>query len=74
LGGKQLKIHRAHADALHKKSPSGTVVSVSNGICVATGEGTLVLDEVQLEGRKRLPAVEFSRGSIKVGVVLGAVS
>jgi methionyl-tRNA formyltransferase len=74
LGGKQLKIHRAHADSLYRKSPPGTVVSVSNGICVATGEGTLVLDEVQLEGRKRLPAVEFSRGSIKVGVVLGAVS
>ncbi|MBP1685416.1 MAG: methionyl-tRNA formyltransferase [Deltaproteobacteria bacterium] len=73
LGTQQLKIHRAHADARTVNAPPGTVASLSAGVHVATGEGTLVLDEVQLEGRKRLPAAEFARGSIKVGVVLGGV-
>lgn len=73
LDKKQLKIHRAHADAHTADAPPGTVVSLIEGIRVATGEGTLLLDEVQLEGRKRLQAAEFARGSIKVGVVLGGV-
>jgi len=73
LAGKQLKIHRARADARPADAPPGTVVSLSDGIGVATGEGTLVLDELQLEGRKRLHAAEFARGSINVGAVLGDV-
>lgn len=74
LSGKQLKIHRARADTLSKNAAPGTVVAVHDGIRVATGDGALVLDEVQLEGRKRLPATEFVRGSIQAGVVLGAGS
>ena len=31
-------------------------------LLVATGDGTLRLDEVQLEGKRRLPAPEFLRG------------
>ena len=71
LGGKQLKIHRAHAKALQPTGPPGTALRADNGIWVATGEGTLVLDEVQLEGRKRLSAAAFARGAVKVGMVLG---
>jgi methionyl-tRNA formyltransferase len=72
LGGKQLKIHRAHAEASPPTAPPGTVLRAEKGIAVATGEGTFVLDEVQLEGRKRLSAAEFARGAVKVGMVLGA--
>ena len=71
LRGKQLKIHRAHAEAVHSTAAPGTVLGVGEGVSVATGGGTLVLDEVQLEGRKRLPAAEFARGAVKVGMVLG---
>jgi methionyl-tRNA formyltransferase len=71
LGGKQLKIHRAHAEAWRPAAQPGAVLRAEKGVSVATGEGTLVLDEVQLEGRKRLSAAEFARGAIKVGIVLG---
>lgn len=71
LGGKQLKIHRAHADAGGGAAPPGTVVTINRGFSVATGKGVLVLEEVQLEGRKRLAAAEFARGAVKVGTVLG---
>jgi methionyl-tRNA formyltransferase len=71
LGGKQLKIHRAHPEGPHPAAPAGVVLRADKGISVATGEGTLVLDEVQLEGRKRLSAAEFARGAVKAGMVLG---
>jgi methionyl-tRNA formyltransferase len=72
FGGKLLKIHRAHASAAAAVRPPGTVTATHNGIAVATGDGTLVLDEVQLEGRKRLAATEFARsGRIKIGTILG---
>jgi methionyl-tRNA formyltransferase len=71
LAGKLLKIHRAHASAAPAARPPGTVTAAHDTIAVATGEGTLVLDEVQLEGRKRLAAADFVRsGSIKIGTVL----
>lgn len=49
-------------------STSGTVVDIKQGITVATGNGLLFLIEVQLAGKKRLPAAEFVRGyKLKVG-------
>jgi len=72
LAGKQLKIHRAHVETCYRTAAPGTVVAVNIGIGVATGDGTLVLDEVQLEGRKRLSAAEFARGGVRVGTVMGA--
>ncbi len=74
LDGKLLKIHRAHV-ATARAAAAGTVVATNDGIAVATSEGTLVLDELQIEGRKRMPAAEFTRGGgIRVGIVLGDVS
>jgi methionyl-tRNA formyltransferase len=72
LDSKLLKIHRAHVGTAHSDCP-GAVLQVQGDLTVGTGEGTLVLDELQLEGRKRMPATEFVRGgSIKAGTVLGA--
>jgi len=72
LAGKRLKIHRARAQAGAAAALPGTVTATDDAIAVATGEGTLRLDELQLEGRKRLPAGEFLRGGgVKVGTVLG---
>ncbi len=71
LDGKLLKIHRAHPRETSAAAP-GVVAVTSDGIAVATGQGSLVLDELQLEGRKRLAATEFARGGLlKPGVVLG---
>jgi methionyl-tRNA formyltransferase len=73
LDGKLLKIHRAHPDAGRSTAAPGSVVQPHGDLAVATGDGVLVLDELQLEGRKRLSVAEFARGGgIKVGTVLGS--
>lgn len=46
--------------------------AVSRQICVATGKGILAIQELQLEGGKRLPAHEFLIGhALKNGEILG---
>jgi len=71
LDGKLLKIHRAHVGAAGRPAGPGCVVAVHGDLAVATGDGALVLDELQLEGRRRLSAAEFARGGgIKVGTTL----
>jgi methionyl-tRNA formyltransferase len=72
LDGKLLKIHRAHERPAPSSAPPGTVTASRDAVVVATGDGTLILDEVQFEGRKRLPATAFARsGVITTGTVLG---
>ena len=42
----------------------------SAGIWVLTGDGFLILQEVQLEGKKRMSAADFLRGhDLPVGIV-----
>ena len=71
-----LKILRARPleeKLLHASLLPGQIVSiVPAGIVVATGEGTLLLEEVQLAGRAHMPAAEFARGiRIQPGMQLG---
>jgi methionyl-tRNA formyltransferase len=71
---KRLKICRAKADmqGAGAAKPPGTVTAVGEGIRVACGEGDLLIEELQLEGRKRLRAKELSHGgSLEIGVQLG---
>jgi methionyl-tRNA formyltransferase len=69
--GKRLKIHAAHAAP--GAGEAGTVLAIDECIRVATGDGVLALETVQLEGRKPLPAREFARGGgVTVGERLGA--
>ncbi|MBO7214856.1 MAG: methionyl-tRNA formyltransferase [Clostridia bacterium] len=64
--GKTLKIFKA--SVLDKSGVAGEVLSVENGITVATANGAIVLEEVQLEGSKRMSAKEFLLGhKIPVG-------
>ena len=62
--GKQLQIRRArHAAGLAPASPPpGTVLGNSTSICVQCGQDLLELLEIQLEGKRALPALEFARG------------
>ncbi len=61
-GPRLLKVHRALPDDGVPALP-GTVVSAGrNGLVVACGEGALSLQEVQLEGGKRLTAEQFAAG------------
>lgn len=64
LGGKQLKIYRSHLSDFnegHVPVP-GTMVATDPDLIVATGRGCLVLDEVQIEGKKRVKARDFVNG------------
>ena len=65
---KLLKIHRATVDT--GMGEAGTVIGADGkrGLIVGTGEGALVLDEVQPAGKKRMSGADFVRGyRIEVG-------
>jgi len=66
---KLLKIY--HTDFLEKSTDAapGKITAVSDqGIEAATASGTLLIQELQLEGKKRMPAQEFIQGqAIKAG-------
>jgi methionyl-tRNA formyltransferase len=64
LNGKLLKIHRATPVQTNRSGKPGEVVRADNGgFWIATGNGTLSLEEVQLENKKRVPGVEFIKGA-----------
>jgi len=63
-GGKLLKIHRARVVTGCNEGVSGEVVRADHeAFWVATGSGILSLEEVQLEGKRRLGGVDFIRGA-----------
>lgn len=65
---KLLKVHRATVDT--GMGEAGTVIGADGkrGLIVGTGEGALVLDEVQPAGKKRMSGADFMRGyRIEVG-------
>lgn len=60
--GTPIKIHRARTGETATARP-GTIVAVDkNGIVVACGRGTLVLEVLQKPGGKPLPAAQFIQG------------
>jgi methionyl-tRNA formyltransferase len=73
LQGKLLKVTRARATAsLKADAPPGTVVALGEVVRVACGTGDLAVEELQLEGRRRLGAAEFIRGGhVAEGAVFG---
>jgi methionyl-tRNA formyltransferase len=62
--GESMKIHRARVAALEAAGAEpGTVLDIADGgITVACGSGALLLQELQPESRKRMPAAELARG------------
>ena len=71
LDGGTLKIYRV--TAAHGSGPPGMVLQTGkNRIEVACAGGSLIIEELQLEGRKRLKAAEFLAGyKIEPGIFLG---
>lgn len=74
--GRQLKAFRGVVCAVRPNPfppAPGTVLSAdAGGLLVACGDGALLLTEVQLEGKRRMPAGDFLRGqSIVPGTMLG---
>lgn len=77
--GHRLLVHRAaavpHSSAGDRLAPGAIIHDDSAGLNVMTGDGALLVTELQLEGRKRLSAEEFLRGyPAFVGSVLGTES
>ena len=61
--GRLLKVLRAEAlPHWSGEGESGQVMALDEGLAVATGEGALLLGEVQLAGKKALSAQDFARG------------
>ena len=72
LDGKNLKIWRATAEPWSGENTlPGTVHVRGEELTVQTGEGLLRIEELQLEGKKRMDAAAFLRGSHPDGKVLG---
>jgi methionyl-tRNA formyltransferase len=59
---KRLKIHRALPMRRRSGAPGAVLAVTDRGIIVGCGQGALLLREVQLEGKRRLPVAEFLRG------------
>jgi methionyl-tRNA formyltransferase len=74
--GKRLKILKARESNLPDRSSAapGTVLKASTeALVVQCGEGALDIEEVQLEGKKRMTTAEFMRGTaLTPGTVLNA--
>ena len=62
-GDALLKVYRSRVVPGPGSAPPGTVVSAEGELAVSCGDGALFLAELQQEGKKRLTAAEFLRGS-----------
>ncbi|MCI6019074.1 MAG: methionyl-tRNA formyltransferase [Clostridiales bacterium] len=73
LNGKTCKFWLADVDSSDYDGVCGEVVRVTkNDFVIKTGQGGLIVKELQLEGKKRMDAGAFMRGvSIKEGVIFG---
>jgi len=69
---KRLRILHAEAIDANSKSPGEIVAAGGDGIVVATGSGSLVIQQLQLEGGKPQAAADFLNGhSLQAGDRLG---
>ena len=60
--GKMIKILKGTVKETTEQHTPGTVVSIDKGFGVATGKGILVIEELQMEGKKPISAPEFLLG------------
>lgn len=73
--GRQVKILGARPIADSVSEVPGRVIRHEGELAVVTGAGIVVLEEVQLAGKRALPAADFLRGyGAIVGAVLGEAS
>lgn len=65
LDGRTLKIWKAHVEKPEMTGDAGKIVRMDNkGLYVQTGLGILCVDELQLEGKKRMKTGDFLRGYV----------
>lgn len=61
-GEKLIKVYRSSPTTLQSQQSPGTVLIDDRKLFVATADYLLSIEEVQVEGRKRMPVEEFLRG------------
>jgi len=72
LDGKTLKIWDSHVEDEFQIGDAGKVLCADKtGVYVQTGQGVLCIEELQLEGKKRMTADAFLRGYSMKQDVLG---
>jgi methionyl-tRNA formyltransferase len=71
--GENMKIFKASLIEEESKKDPGSIISVDKkGIRVATGEGILLVEEIQFPNGKRLKIEEYIKGNtIEAGIILG---
>ena len=65
LDKRKLKIFRA--TIVHRSGKQGEILAGEKELIVATAKDALLLDEVQLEGKRRMSAADFLRGQSRGG-------
>ncbi len=71
--GKKLKLYRARVTKADDSARPGEVITVDGkvGIVVKAGKDAVQIDEIQMEGKKRLPCCDYVRGCpIREGQIL----
>lgn len=68
--GKLLKILVAHPSSAQSGQPGQVSLTQSKALCIAAGQGSLLVERVQLEGKKAMSADEFLRG---YGQIVGEI-
>ena len=67
---KSLKIYSAKIATGNGKN--GEIIGIDNGLTVACNGGAINITELQLEGKKRMQAIDFlRRHSLEIGTILG---
>lgn len=71
--GTRFKVIRALPSTENTEGVNGEIVSVSkDGMLVKCGSGSLLITDVQFEGKKKMPVSEFIKGNkLDAGVILG---
>ena len=70
--GKTMKLWKAKADNCGQGVPGQVIHVDKNSFTVQTGQGTLQILELQMEGKKRMDAGAFLRGCpLETGTMLG---
>ena len=72
--GNVMKVWLAQAASIHgETAPAGTILSVGKeGLVVKTGDGALLIQEIQMPNKKRMPVSEYIKGNtLAVGTLLG---
>lgn len=71
--GQPLKVWKVFVSDEKAQGEVGKIVDITKeGLCVQTGEGIIVIEEIQAPNKRRMPVVEYIKGnSMAVGEVLG---